>query len=208
MHLNKHKHLRRASREAFGKFRSPIFARSSLQNGAMDRVARTACGFARNIAAFMVGVGFFAVECRAAPPLDIVGTWFTEDGEGGIEILNCGNERCGRIVWMKNPVDKNGRPLTDRNNPDPALRARAICGLTIITGLKPQEDDSWGRGRVYNPDEGRSYDVEIRRTAPDVLNVTGYLALRFLGRTTEWRRTPKNLSRCRLPPSRAGEVKP
>jgi hypothetical protein len=47
--------------------------------------------------------------------------------------------------------------------------------------------------------------MEIRRASPDALKVTGYMSLRFLGQTTEWRRAPKNLARCRpdaTPPSR------
>jgi uncharacterized protein (DUF2147 family) len=171
----------------------------------MARTARTACELARNIAALIAAAAFLITEGHAAAPPDITGTWFTEDGEGGIEILPCGGERCGRIAWMKNPVDENGRPPTDRNNPDQALRSRPMCGLTIITGLKPQEDGSWGQGRVYNPKDARSYDMEIRRASPDALKVTGYMSLRFLGQTTEWRRAPKNLAGCRpnaTPPSR------
>src|SRR5690349_2932822 len=122
----------------------------------MARRIGSAHSFACNIAALITGVALIVTGSRAAAPQDITGLWFTEDGEGGIEILPCGAERCGRIAWMKKPMDENGRPPMDRNNPDPSLRTRPICGLIIITGLKPQEDGSWGRGRVYNPNDSRT----------------------------------------------------
>jgi uncharacterized protein (DUF2147 family) len=174
----------------------------------MIGTARSARRLAGCIGAVIAGVALLTGESRAATPPDIAGTWFTQDGEGAIEILPCGGERCGRIAWMKNPVDEHGRPPTDRNNPDPALRQRPICGLTIVTGLKPQDDGSWGQGRVYNPDDARTYDMEIRRASPDALKVTGYLGFRFLGQTTEWRRAPKNLVRCQQPSSRGSEANP
>lgn len=149
------------------------------------------------MAAQLFSAVFFIAASHAVEQQDITGTWLTEDGEGAIEILPCGGERCGRIAWMKNPLDEDGRPPMDRNNPDSTLRSRPICGLTIITALKPQEDGSWGQGRVYNPENGKTYDMDIRRAAPDLLKVTGYLAVRFLGQTTEWRRAPKTLARCR-----------
>src|SRR6059058_2438800 len=74
---------------------------------------------------------------------EIAGLWLSEDGEGAVEIAPCGAERCGRIVWLKSPNTAEGHPVTDANNPDPALRTREVCGLRIVTGLKPQSDGGW-----------------------------------------------------------------
>jgi uncharacterized protein (DUF2147 family) len=127
---------------------------------------------------------------------DITGTWVTDDGEGAIEIQACGGERCGRIAWMKDPKGPDGRPPTDTNNPDPAMRSRRICGLQIIAGLKPQADGSWGDGRVYNPDNGKTYGMKIRRAGADMVKATGYLGFELFGQTQDWRRAPKNLGSC------------
>jgi uncharacterized protein (DUF2147 family) len=127
---------------------------------------------------------------------DISGVWVTDDGEGAIEIQPCGGERCGRIAWMKDPKGPDGRPPTDTNNPDPALRSRRICGLQIIAGLKPQADGSWGDGRVYNPDNGKTYGMKIRRAGADMVKATGYLGFELFGQTQDWRRAPKNLGTC------------
>jgi uncharacterized protein (DUF2147 family) len=133
---------------------------------------------------------------RADASSDITGVWLTDDGKGAIEILPCGEQRCGRIVCMKNPKDANGRVPTDQNNHDPSLRSRPICGLVIINGLKRQNDGSWGEGRVYNPENGETYDIEIRRMTPGIVTVTGYLGFRLLGESMEWRLAPKTLGVC------------
>jgi uncharacterized protein (DUF2147 family) len=127
---------------------------------------------------------------------DITGIWVTQDGEGAIEIRPCGDQRCGRIAWMKVPKGPDGKPPTDANNPDPNLRARRICGLQIIEGLKPQADGSWADGRVYNPDNGKTYGMKMRRDGSDTIKAHGYLGFELLGQTQEWRRAPKNLGTC------------
>jgi uncharacterized protein (DUF2147 family) len=129
-------------------------------------------------------------------PADITGVWLTDGDEGAIEILSCGDQRCGRIAWTKNPKDEEGHPLVDRNNHDLNLRSRPLCGLMIITGLKRQNDGSWGDGQVYDPEQGETYNIEIRRMAPNLVRVTGYLGFRFLGRTMDWQRAPKHLEGC------------
>lgn len=132
----------------------------------------------------------------AASPEDITGVWLTDDGRAAIEIRPCGAQRCGAIVWMEDPKDEQGKVPTDRNNPDPNLRSRKICGLQIISGLTPQADGSWGQGHVYNPESGKTYGMKIRREAPDAVKAIGYLGMEFLGQTMEWRRAAKNLGGC------------
>jgi uncharacterized protein (DUF2147 family) len=144
----------------------------------------------------LFGLVAFAHSSPAAGAEEITGTWLTDDGEGAIEIRPCGEQRRGRIAWMKDPLGKDGKPPVDEHNPDPNLRSRRICGLQIIYGLKPQSDGTWGDGRVYNPENGKTYSMEIRRQTADLLKVTGYLGFSLLGQTMEWRRAPKALPGC------------
>ena len=51
-----------------------------------------------------------------------LGVWADEDGQSNIEIAPCGDDLCGRIVWLKEPFDASGKAQTDINNPDPSLR--------------------------------------------------------------------------------------
>ena len=141
--------------------------------------------------------GGLAVLC-SCPALasDITGLWMTDDGEGIIEIRPCGEHRCGRIAWTKDPLGPDGKISLDRNNPDPSLRTRRICGLQIITGLKQQGDGTWADGRVYNPDNGQTYGMKIRRESPDLVKAHGYLGFELFGQTQDWRRVAKNPGGC------------
>ena len=155
-----------------------------------------------SVLAALVGIIGLAQPSLAAPPEDITGVWLTNDNEGAIEIRPCGDQRCGRIAWMKDPKGPDGKPPLDRNNPDPNLRARAICGLQIISGLKPQADGSWGQGQVYDPDSGKTYSMKIRRAGVETLTATGYMGIELFGQSMDWRRAPQNLGRCDDPKSK------
>jgi uncharacterized protein (DUF2147 family) len=127
---------------------------------------------------------------KASPsPPGPVGIWIDHTGRGAIEILPCGQEGlCGRIIWMKQPLDGTGHPRRDQFNEDRRLRDRPICGLQVIGDLKPMRDGSWDRGWIYDPEQGESFDVEVRLKTPDVLQVTGYKGLKFLSETFRWHR--------------------
>jgi len=129
------------------------------------------------------------IPVPSAPP-GPTGVWIDHTGRGAVEIAPCGQGQtlCGRIVWMKAPADTKGLPLLDGRNPDRTQRSRPICGLQIIGELKPQRDGSWDNGWIYDPEQGESFDVEIRLRAPDVLQVKGYKGLKFLSETFQWKR--------------------
>jgi uncharacterized protein (DUF2147 family) len=124
------------------------------------------------------------------------GVWFDDTGEGAVEIGSCADRLCGRIVWLRAPLDKSGRPLTDAFNPDARQRQRPICGLPVIGDLKRQRNGSWDEGWIYDPKQGKQFDVELRLRSPDALQVMGYLGVKFLSETFVWRRAPADLKRC------------
>ncbi len=117
-----------------------------------------------------------------------VGLWIDHTGRGAVEIVPCGQNLCGRIVWMKQPNDAKGQPLRDGLNPDKAKRGRAVCGLQVIGGLERQRDGSWDNGWIYDPEQGESFDVEVRLLGPEKLQVKGYKGLKFLNETFQWTR--------------------
>jgi uncharacterized protein (DUF2147 family) len=120
----------------------------------------------------------------------------TDDGQAAVEVNACGDMRCGRIVWLKTPLDAQGRPLRDGYNPSPAERQRPLCGVQIIDGLKLQGDGSWDAGRIYDPEEGKSYDVAITVSGAN-LEVRGYIGLKMMGETVVWTRQAGQLTPCR-----------
>lgn len=108
---------------------------------------------------------------KAATP-DLAGTtWLTEKRSGIVRLESCGaNQLCGTIVRVLPPEPADA---TDRNNPDPALRSRTVQGLRILSDFKPGREGTWRDGRIYNPEDGRSYRSHLRRAADGRLIVSG-----------------------------------
>ena len=155
--------------------------------------------FPKRIAALMATSTLSLLVPSVAEARDVVGIWLTDDGKGAVEIGPCGDKRCGRLVWLKQPLDEAGQPLRDGNNPDPAARKQPICGLEIIKDVAPQTDGSWDGGRVYDPEEGSAYSVMLKAESDDRLEVTGYLGTKLLSESMTWTRAPAELKRCDPP---------
>lgn len=121
------------------------------------------------IAAALLALGASSV-CAAG----IAGTWLTEGGVSKIRLEPCGATLCGKLVWLAQPVDpKTGGPVTDRKNPDPSLRGRALVGVELITGIKPAEDAGEWTARAYNADDGKTYDVTLKLDDEGKLELEG-----------------------------------
>jgi len=109
---------------------------------------------------------------RAAEPF---GTWLTEDGRARVRTERCGSDGtrlCGYVVWGSKPLDENGKPKTDRHNPDPSKQGRLQLGHQMLLGLKPNGEGHY-EGKVYNADNGKSYDVSVWSDEPATLTVKG-----------------------------------
>ena len=154
-----------------------------------------------SLAAPLLFLSTAAPFAQTAPPpaagqVEMAGLWYDDTGNGAVEILPCGERLCGRIVWLRNPTDKAGQPVTDKLNPEPAQRQRPVCGLQVIGDLKPQRGGAWDEGWIYDPKEGKSYDVQLTLRARDRLQVLGYIGTKFLSETFIWTRAPTELKRC------------
>ncbi len=129
----------------------------------------------------------------AAPHLS--GIWLMDHGQAAIDLHGCDDDLCGYIAWLRDPKDEAGQPLLDDNNPDQSQRGRTLCGVQVIGGLRAQTRD-WQGGWIYDPEEGKRYDVAIEARGSDEILVTGFIAVKALGRTLVWHRAPANLQRC------------
>ncbi len=92
---------------------------------------------------------------------EAAGVWIMEKGKITVRLAPCGRDLCGRIVAMKKPLDKKGRPKRDKHNPNPALRDRPVMGLTIMANMKADGDGRW-EGEIYNPDDGNTYASSMK----------------------------------------------
>lgn len=123
------------------------------------------------------------VTPRTAAPADIPqGEWLL-DGRVVVQIFDCASKMCGRILWLKISRDPQGQLDRDKNNPNPALRNRLLCGLTILWNLQLTSPDRWENGWFYNPDDGKTYRVTAQLEHSDTIIARIYLGVPLLGKT-------------------------
>ncbi len=150
---------------------------------------------ARRVAAAVLVLAFpFAARGDGAAP---EGLWYAEGGAAQVEITRCDDGLCGRVVWLRSPLDEDGCALRDRQNPDPGLRMRPVLGLEVLRGLRRSGDAAWSDGTIYDPSSGRTYRCELRLDGDDRLRLRGYVGVSWLGRTTRWVRVGREPLACR-----------
>ncbi|MFG1403745.1 DUF2147 domain-containing protein [Xanthobacter sediminis] len=154
---------------------------------------RTVEKLTRRALAAALALGLLCGPARAGG--DITGIWMTEDQDGAVLIEPCADALCGRIVWLKSPLDEEGRPVRDENNSDSSLRARSLCGIAVLGGARPS-GEGWEGGWIYDPNSGTKYALSIRQGENDTLAVTGFIGVKAMGQTLEWHRAPAALKRC------------
>lgn len=134
----------------------------------------------------LVAFGFAALMAEPAMAGgNANGTWIMDSGKVTVRISDCGGKLCGTIVGLRRPLDRNGRPKLDKENPDAALRGRPVIGLTILNGLHRNGDDRWV-GTIYNPDDGYTYKSKLKLVDDRTMRVKGCFA--FICKTMKFNR--------------------
>lgn len=139
-------------------------------------------------AALVATAAIIASECRAGEAIVPTGTWLTEDGRARVRTEQCGSDPtrlCGFVVWGSKPLDEDGKPKIDKHNPDPSKQTRAQLGHQMLLGLKPSSDGRF-EGKIYNADNGKSYDVTVWSEQPSALIVKGCMLVFCASQS--WRR--------------------
>ena len=121
------------------------------------------------------------------------GVWLV-NGEAAVQIFECNTLLCGRIRWLQAPRDSEGQPKRDMRNPDPALRERELCGLTIMRDLRSTGPNHWDDGWLYNPASGKTYNIKVELTSPDALVARLYLGTSLVGETKTLKRVVQGTS--------------
>ena len=104
----------------------------------------------------------FGIGSAVASPVD--GTWIIEDL--GLDLFDCQNLVCGRIVWIKDP---HRRP--------------SQCGRTIIWGLAAAGASEWTGGSILDPDDNTTYRLSAILQPDGALRARIYKGVQLLGRT-------------------------
>ena len=112
----------------------------------------------------VLALAFFAAPALAEP--GALGVWATDEEKSHIEIYECGEQLCGRIVWLKEPLNDEGTEKLDINNEDESLRERPIVGLELMTGFVESGEHKWKKGRIYDPEKRRDLQVQDGAQGP------------------------------------------
>jgi len=134
------------------------------------------------IAMVFVGLTLFGQQNTA------VGHWLSASGEGQIEIYNRADKLYGKISWLKQPKDEQGKPKTDLNNPDSKLRHKPLLGLEILKNFSIDGNGEWTGGTIYDPKSGKTYSCKLSLKKNDQLHIRGYVGISLLGKTEIWKR--------------------
>ena len=92
--------------------------------------------------AAVVAVSTFCAGSAFA--VEPTGLWYDHTGRGAVEITKCGDQLCGRLVWLKD-----------------AEHAKQVCGIQIIGDVKPMASGAWDGGWIYDPERDAKFSVEL-----------------------------------------------
>jgi uncharacterized protein (DUF2147 family) len=142
------------------------------------------------ITGIIATISLLAVASMAQAADPVLGKWLTKGGKSHVEITKCGAGLCGKIVWLKEPTYKDGKPKVDRKNKDTKLRSRPLMGLAIVQGFKKADDKGayWTGGTIYNATDGKTYKCYIKLQSDGRLKVRGYVGIKLFGKTQYWTR--------------------
>jgi uncharacterized protein (DUF2147 family)/fucose 4-O-acetylase-like acetyltransferase len=149
------------------------------------------------VAAWAVSITAPASGASRAASVNPLGRWYAEGGAAQVEISQCDGGLCGRVVWLRSPLDEDGCELRDRNNPSSALRARAVLGLEILRAASVSATgDAAEPCTVYDPVSGRTYHCQLWLDGDDRLRLRGYVGVPLFGRTATWLRVGSEARTC------------
>jgi len=106
-----------------------------------------------------------------------IGVWIDHTGRGAVEIVDCGGNLCGSVVWIADAKNAKG------------------CGMQILGDVKPMGDGTFDEGWIYDPDKDAKYDVEIVPQG-NKLKIVGYAGVKLFSQTFTWTKAPADLERC------------
>ena len=117
---------------------------------------------------------------------NIFGYWLTSGSI--VEIENCNNQVCGKIVTVFVEEGVDPESILDENNKDKSLRKRTIIGIDLLSEfeIKNKDQKTFKGGRIYDPRSGNSYKSNLYLNDNGILKVEGCLA--FICDGEEWQR--------------------
>ena len=136
----------------------------------------------------VAGISLLAMSAVAEAAASPDGIWYTKGQESIIKVHPCGADAdalCGTLVWLKEPKEADGSAKVDKLNKDPAKKNKPMVGLDILLNMKVA-DDHW-KGKAYNPEDGKLYDITFSPKDDDTADLRGCV-LGFLCQTEQFTR--------------------
>jgi uncharacterized protein (DUF2147 family) len=118
-----------------------------------------------------------------------VGLWKTIDDATGkpkslVRITEVGGQFQGKIEKLFREPGEDPSPVCDKCEGE--LKNKPALGMTILTGLKPDDGEYTG-GKIVDPKDGKTYKAKITLIeGGKKLNMRGYIGMPMLGRTQVW----------------------
>ena len=115
-------------------------------------------------------------------------TWYSAEKTSKIRIYKATDGKYyGKIVWLKTLTDTNGKPRTDKENPDKKKQSNPLIDLLILSGFNLTNDNNvLEGGKVYDPNNGKTYCGKLTLKT-NFIDMKGFIcSMSFLGRTTQW----------------------
>ncbi|MFM8742349.1 MAG: DUF2147 domain-containing protein [Cytophagales bacterium] len=139
--------------------------------------------FLLNIIIFATTLAFSQAESDA-----ILGVWETGSGKARVKIDKVGEKFFGKVVWLREPLNEEGKPKVDKNNPDEKLRTVPLLGYKLLKDFSFVGEKTWEEGTIYDPENGSTYSCTIKMTDENTLDVRGFIGVSLFGRTDVWKR--------------------
>jgi uncharacterized protein (DUF2147 family) len=136
----------------------------------------------------LVGLIFFSlVSFNPNHADEILGVWANDSNKGHLQLYKHNGKYYGKIIWLKQPNDETGKPKVDKNNPNDNYRNQRLLGLVMLKDFR-YDNGEWTDGKIYNPDDGKEYECNMRLKDAKTLSVRGYIGIPLFGKTQKFTR--------------------
>lgn len=132
----------------------------------------------------------FVSSAQHLPADKITGIWLSEDSDVKLkfEIYKSAGKYFGKLLWASTMFEADGKtPKKDPKNPDKNLRNRSRQNIVNVTDLT-YEDGEYVGGKLYNPDDGRTYSLKATLKSVTQLEFRGYMGVSLFGKTRQFKR--------------------
>jgi uncharacterized protein (DUF2147 family) len=131
------------------------------------------------------GLAALAAASAHASPADPRGRYLTASGNLEVDVAPCGEGAlCGTVskVVADHSMSRPGETLQ-------AVDARPALGMRVLIDFKPdaREPGTW-QGRIYNRENGKTYDCRMTMDQDGHLQLRAYVGLPLFGKTQVWQR--------------------